>query len=226
MINTAPSIKKPNDAQKGPQIGSKNKFVDQNSSVIAKLAEKMLAATYTKNQMRKRMRLLKDFVNFRSYQNFKEKQNLAQEITAFLAKYPLYNLDAHWLISLGEDVYKEFKELNTTNLLKQLARFLETVPTAVLFLPFELNDEIYYEKTITTSSKSQSIPVRLEVEIGSWFKKNISSTFLFEPSYNPDVIGGVALSWNGVYKDYSLREQVLANRERIINLFKDSNKDL
>lgn len=203
---------------------SKPKVVDQATpSVIKLLAQRILAATFTKNQMRKRMRLLKDFVNFKLYQNIDTKKNFTEEVSSFLVKYPLYNPDAHWLISLGEDLYTHFKELNTNELLNELTGYLESLQGVVLFLPFELNDEVFYEKMITLGSqKSSEIPIRLEVEVGEWFKKNISPTILFEPSFDPDLVGGCALSINGNYKDFSLRSKILENQDKIINSLKET----
>lgn len=204
---------------------------------IKELSSRILAVTYTHNQLRKRMRLLKDFINFKLFQDPKRNggkvKNAFLEIIAnFLEKYPLYKSEAHWISNLGEDFFKQFTDYNTSNLLKDLNQYLDSLPTPVLFLPFRLSDDLVYEKEIALEDQltdkpvgeNTLLPTQILVEIGTWFKKNVAPTFIFEPQYNPDLVGGCAISLNGVFKDFSLRTRVEENHQAIVELLRGVKK--
>lgn len=208
------------------QNASKAKPVAQPSRVaplIKKLTDSILESSYTRNQLRRRMRLLKDYINFRLYQST-EKLPFLGTISAFLTRYPLYNQDAHWISSLGEEFYKNFRDVNSSTLLRDINRYLDEMSVPVLYLPFALTDDVIDEKTLGGPKLSQVVPVQVMVEIGSWFKNNISKTFIFEPSFSPDLVGGCALSVNGTYHDLSLRVSMQEHHDEIIKSLKGIKK--
>ncbi|OGE31629.1 hypothetical protein A2631_00675 [Candidatus Daviesbacteria bacterium RIFCSPHIGHO2_01_FULL_44_29] len=209
------------------QTASKDKPVVQSSRVnplVSKLTDSILESTYTRNQLRRRMRLLKDYINFRLYQST-EKLAFLETISAFLTRYPLYNQDAHWISSLGEEFYKNFRDTNSSTVLRDVNKYLDEMSVPVLYLPFALTDDIIDQKSLGGPANStQVVPVQVMVEIGSWFKTNVSKTFIFEPSFSPDLVGGCALSMNGTYHDFSLRISMNEHHEEIIKSLKGIKK--
>lgn len=205
--------------------GAPPKPVSNISPLITKLAQKVLIGTFTVNQLRKRMRLLKDYLNFKLFQDDK-KMDFLESVGAFLQKYPLYQIEGHWISSLGEDFIKQFNDTNSSSLLISLNHYFESLNTPILILPFPLSDDIIYQKNINLEQDKagKTIPTQLIVEIGTWFKKNVSELFIFQSDYNPDLIGGCALSINGVYRDFSLRVRINENKEAIIKMLKETRK--
>jgi F0F1-type ATP synthase delta subunit len=41
----------------------------------------------------------------------------------------------------------------------------------------------------------------------AWVEKNVGAGIIFDIKVNPDLIGGIVLSWEGKYRDYSLRKK-------------------
>lgn len=76
---------------------------------------------------------------------------------------------------------------------------LAKVEPLYLYLPIELEEK-----------ELKKIVVKLREDYG----KN----FLLEPKFQGDLIGGCAMSYNGIYKDYSLHNKIVQNREKIREL--------
>lgn len=58
-------------------------------------------------------------------------------------------------------------------------------------------------------------------EIGGWLRNNLKNPRLvFQVKVDPALIGGCAIAYKGVYKDYSLRAKIKDNKTRLIEEFR------
>ncbi|KKQ66709.1 MAG: hypothetical protein US86_C0004G0027 [Candidatus Daviesbacteria bacterium GW2011_GWA2_38_24] len=154
---------------------------------LTPLMKKILATTYTKQQLMRRIKTLKEFLNFLIF----EKNN---------PKNPLEGaVDKDWVESLGKDFYSKFNSSNVETLTKAVEKISEQIKVVLLYLPF----------SVTEGNPNFD-------KVSQWFKKNLGELSIFEINFDPELIGGCALSLNGVYKDYSLRGKLSAQRNKVL----------
>ncbi len=110
-------------------------------------------------------------------------------------------LDSDWLKSLGDDFFKNFTKLNVYQVLTKLEKDAKNLQTLTVYLPFEMPDE---EKN----------------KLGLYLRTNFKKDLIFEIKLDLDLIGGAALSWKGVHKDYSLRERIDQNHDKVLSSLK------
>lgn len=110
--------------------------------------------------------------------------------------------DLEWLGSLPQNFLKNFNKDNIYPTLDTVEREISQLPTITIYLPF-------------TSSENISL------QIGSYARKAYSNTkLLLEIRYDPSLIAGAALSWRGMYRDYSLRAKIEEKKEELLAGFK------
>ena len=108
-------------------------------------------------------------------------------------------------VSLGKDFYKHFNRNNVYNLFDTLEEKIREIKPLVIFLPFELPEEGM-------------------AALGQRMRRLFGKNFLAEIKLDPNLLAGAALVWDGVYKDFSLREKIEDNRERIIKTLREGMK--
>lgn len=150
---------------------------------MTNLTEIFLEHTYSLSQAKTRLILLKAYLENKF---FKPNPNLQAD---------------EWIISLGEDFFKQFNKLNAGILLKELEKKVAKIQKLTIFIAFEM-PEPDLEK------------------LGVWVRKNLRSDILIEIKIDPTLIAGASLSFKGVYRDYSLKMRIEENRERILGSFK------
>lgn len=109
--------------------------------------------------------------------------------------------DLKWLQSLGEEFLKNFQAKNASLTLSKLEAEFKKLKVLTVYVPFEIPD---------TEAN----------QLGQWLRQTIGETMMFEVRIDPDLIGGAAFSWKGVYKDYSLRQTISERRSEILETFK------
>ena len=58
-------------------------------------------------------------------------------------------------------------------------------------------------------------------EIGEWLRKSLNNPrLLFNVKVDPGLIGGCAVVYKGVYKDYSLKAKISENKGKLIEEFR------
>ncbi len=104
-----------------------------------------------------------------------------------------------WLQSLGEDFFHEINQMNAYQVLGNLEKEIKKMSTLTLFIAFSMPDE--------------------EVNrLGVWLRMVMITrpNLLLEIKIDPNLLAGCALSWKGIYRDYSLRQRIETNKEKII----------
>lgn len=109
--------------------------------------------------------------------------------------------DSAWLSSLGEDFLKNFTKLNVYSALTKLEKDIKSLLTLTIYIPFEM-------------------PEGEKDKLGSYLRENFKKELIFEIKLDPNLIGGAAISWKGVYKDYSLRSRIEQNHDRVLSSLK------
>lgn len=165
-----------------------------------------LQSCFTKQQALRRLRLLKDFLDFLFFD--KQKTKVGEEagfvlaINEFREKLKVrdlnyFEVDAQFLSNLGMSFYFAFTPENYNQKMKDLESSFSKSNKVVVYLPIEPSEQE-------------------TVKMGVWFKTNVSKDILMDLQYDPSLIGGPAFSYRGVYKDYSIRSRIKAQKQAIL----------
>lgn len=157
------------------------------------LMDIILKDTYTLLILQKRLRALRDYLIHRLF--------VSQESTDSFKGVNLTVSDLQWLYSLGSEFYSEFTRNNVYSKLKQLEDEVKKLPILTLYLSFEPTEETQ----------------RL---IGEFIRNQFPHNMIYDPKIDPNLIGGAALVWKGVYRDYSVRSAIDQKRDSILQSFK------
>lgn len=110
--------------------------------------------------------------------------------------------DLNWLNSKDQTFYQEFTRENVYQLLNELEKQLNQMVPLVIYFPFEANDETL-------------------AQIGNFTRTIFAKpNLLLEAKFDPKLIAGCALSFKGIYKDYSLRAKIEQKKGEILESFK------
>lgn len=107
----------------------------------------------------------------------------------------------NWVNSLGNDFLSQFNKDNINQTFTNLDAYIRQLKPLIIYLPFEPTDE-------------------LNSQVGQILRKEFKNHQIFDVKLDPKLIAGCALSLNGVYKDYSLRVKIEAEKAKILESFK------
>lgn len=102
-----------------------------------------------------------------------------------------------WLKSLGTDFYKDFNRTNVYQLLDFIDAEIKKIKPLIIYTAFEISE-------------------LEEGKLGLWLRKNFGADIIAQLKIDPNLIGGCALSWKGIYKDYSLKARIDQKHAEII----------
>lgn len=85
----------------------------------------ILNETYTQTQLKRRLRLLKAYIDSRL---FSSGQKLVEQ-------------DSYWISSLGESFYQNFTKENFHNLFEKIEKQIDALNLLIVYLPIELPDK-------------------------------------------------------------------------------------
>lgn len=110
--------------------------------------------------------------------------------------------DAAWLKSVSEEFMKQLNKDNVYQIFEYLEKQIVSIKPLIIYLTFEPDD--------------QSL-----AEIGEMVRKTFNNQALvLDIKYDPRLIAGAALSWNGLYRDYSLKARIEERKMVILESFK------
>lgn len=110
--------------------------------------------------------------------------------------------DKKWLDSLNPKLISYFNPYNIDIELKVLEQRLHNIKPLTVFLSFQIPDN--------------------EVDnLGMYIRQNFKKDAVIEIKFDGNLIGGSALSWNGIYKDYSIHSLIAENEAKLIETFKN-----
>ena len=115
---------------------------------------------------------------------------------------PLTEDDSSWLKSLPNDFLNSFNKDNVYKIFEELEKKLTEIHALIIYLTFEPDD----------SSLTQ---------IGEFARKTFNNpTLILDIKYDPTLVAGTALSWKGIYRDYSLKSSLEQRKQVVLESFK------
>ena len=109
--------------------------------------------------------------------------------------------DLNWLKVLPSEIYQKFTKDNVYKIFEDLEKAVTKKQVLTIYLTFEPDD----------AAISQ---------ISTFARKNFGESLLLDTKLDPNLIAGAALSWKGVYRDYSLRAKIDQRKGEILESFK------
>lgn len=157
------------------------------------LAQKLLPNTYTENDLRRRLSIIRSFFEHLFFkdetitlENFLNSRNIPPSDTAAILSY-------------NKNFYTYFSPTNYNQVIRSILKSIKEIPNITIYLPIDTN-------------------VSEIAKLGTWFRKNISATSLLDIRYDDKKIGGCALVTNNIYRDYSLHHFISKKRQDILDL--------
>lgn len=148
----------------------------------------ILTNTYTLNQVQRKIRILKEFFYQKLYtkQEFKMDDLRPEDLTY-----------VKWLKTLGPEIVSGITQQNFNEIFTALENKVSSLKVLLIYVAFDMPDP-----TITM--------------LGALLRSSYGPQFLFDVRFDPSLIGGCALVWNGVYHDYSLKKSIDENKDKIL----------
>lgn len=106
-----------------------------------------------------------------------------------------------WLNSYGIQFLNDFHKESFYQSFTKIEEYVSKLKALTIYLAFEPKEE---------QAK----------QIGSWVRDLYSQKMVIDFKYDPELIGGSAFIWNGIYKDYSIRSRIQGDKERLLSSFK------
>lgn len=154
-----------------------------------KLLDQLRGDCLVKSECLRRLRILKTVTQLKLFSSKNEAGDL----------YKHFNQEEiDYLNSLPKELLKKTDQ-STLNSIKEAEEELTTYSTLTVYLPIELS------------------PSCLQ-DLSGFLRKKFKTHFLLEIKFDPSLIAGAALAWNGVYKDYSLKEKLQNSHKQIMTI--------
>ncbi len=156
------------------------------------LYKTILKDTFTARRLQKRLRVLKGMLLTKLYGR-SDKQPIDQ-----------VELDEEqsWLQSLEPGVLNQIDKDNLSPVFNNLENRIKNSKLLTIYIAFDMpKDELN--------------------RLGLTLRQTYGEQFLFDVKFDPNVIGGVALVWNGIYKDYSVRSLIGQRKSDILSAFRN-----
>ena len=145
------------------------------------LLDAMLATTYAKADLLRRLRLIREYLEQRFFTPG-EKKDLSQFLAAQNVPADEQTLIRGW----GDGFFQSFTKDNAYDYLGQMTTRVKDLPTVNMYVPIPFDS-------------AQS------TKVGQWVRANVDREALVEFHVETSAFGGCAFAWNGVYYDYSLK---------------------
>ncbi|OGG11424.1 hypothetical protein A2Z00_05570 [Candidatus Gottesmanbacteria bacterium RBG_13_45_10] len=166
--------------------------MDENSLLII-----ILASSFSKADLHRRLRLLREYLEQRFYAP--EKSLTLQD---FLNEKNVDKDDQQIMLSWGESFYNGFTKETAYDVLDHMAARAKELPTMNLYVPF------------TPDGKEM-------MKLGIWVRDNVDKNVLVDIHVDPSTFGGCSFAWNGIYHDYSLRHMMGLKMNEIRKVLSD-----
>lgn len=171
---------------------------NQDSTIQTLLKDQIFATTYTKPVLLRKLRILKELINYKVFKAPQADGHLLLE--HFRQQSSLYQ-EQSWLEKFLP-LIEQITASNIDPIIQTLENLSQSVQMIILYTPFSMPED-YQEK------------------VGSWIKQNLGSNFFIDLSVDPELIGGCAISYKGIYRDESLSALIKRQETDIIASLKE-----
>lgn len=148
----------------------------------------ILTNTYALSQVQRKIRILKEFFYQKLYTNqeYKTDDLRAEDLTY-----------VKWIKTLDPKLVSQITQANFNQIFATLDSKVASLKVLLIYVAFDMPDP-----TITM--------------LGALLRSSYGPQFLFDVRFDPSLLGGCALIWNGVYHDYSLKKSIDENKDKIL----------
>lgn len=167
-----------------------------------KILETILSNTFDKISLNHRLNLLKGFLEYQFFSPH-ENTNLIYLLNQYFTLKRESRDDFNALVSWDNEFFNSFDQKNLYRNFNKISQEVLDLPTVTVYLPFR--PSIY------------EIP-----RLGGWFRKNVSPKAIMDVKSDKSLIGGCALIWKGIYRDFSLRFYIEKNKVKLTKVVSDS----
>ncbi len=156
----------------------------------------ILKDTYTLTLLKSRVRTLKSYLlNYFFAARAQDETTLPPQ-------------DLNWLKSLPPFFYQQFNKDNVYKIFADLESNIAALQPLIIYLSFPADD-----------SSATQIGIFARKTFGSP-RGGAGNMLLLDTKFDPNLIAGIALSWKGIYQDYSLRAKIEGRKAEILEEFK------
>lgn len=165
-----------------------------------KILDELLKDTFTLEVLRKRYQALKGKIEGDIYHQKGESRGMNHESGDMEDGKKRETEDG--LEGFDKSLLREIKSSDYTRVSEYIENFIRNLEALSIYFVF-----VPDEKQIK--------------EVGNWLRQNLKNPrLIFQVKVDPALIGGCAIAYKGVYKDYSLRSKISANKSRLIEEFR------
>lgn len=163
--------------------------------MMPNLLDMILEGVYTQTDSLRRLRLLKEQTTVKIFGGSKD-QTPNSPIPSDLS-----DEEQGWLDKTMADISSSINKNNLYQAFNGLEKEIKSIEVLAVFIPFEMpKDEV--------------------ARLGMYLRQTYGKNFLMELKFDPKLVAGTALSWKGIYKDYSLHQRMLDNQTQILQTLK------
>ena len=154
------------------------------------LFKAILTDTYTARKLQKRVRVLKMYMLGKIFNS--STQPLDENEMAE---------EKAWFESISFKFESQITKDNVYQIFANLEARIKAIRLLTVYVAFDMpQDEI--------------------TRLGKALRQVYGEQFLFDIKFDPNVIGGAAFVWNGVYRDFSVRSMVESRKQEILLEFR------
>jgi hypothetical protein len=106
-----------------------------------------------------------------------------------------------WLNTYGVQFLSDFQKETFYQSMGKIEQIVSNIKPLTIYLAFDPGDEQIKQ-------------------IGTKVREVFTQKLVIDLKFNPELIGGSAFIWNGVYKDYSIRSRIQQDKDKILQSFK------
>lgn len=155
------------------------------------ILDTILTNTYTLSRLNKRVRLLNQSLSNKLYS---AKFDLSKQ--GLVEKQ-----DLDWLNNLEIGLIENITTDSFNSIFKDLSERIKQLKILVLYLALEQPED--------------------EIEnIGKYVRQNFNQNIILDIKLDPSLLGGCAIVWNGIYRDYSIRKKIEEEKVTILATLK------
>lgn len=165
------------------------------------LLDIVLTNTYAIADLKNRLTILREFLEDYFFTPH-EHPNLIFLLNEFFVRKDESRDEFNALNAWGYGFYSQFTKENLYQTLDSIEKSADELPTVTLFLPFA---PTLYETP----------------RLGKWLRSNVDPRSLMEVKTDISLIGGCAVSYKGIYRDYSLKYYLLRSKAAILKVIGD-----
>lgn len=168
---------------------------------MGKLLTTILGNTFRQSDLKHRLVLLRQFLEFRFFKAHKN-ENLVFQLNEFFVSKKESRDEFNALNSWGYSFFSQFNKENSYKNLDAIEVAVQTLPVMTVYLPLEL-------------------PIYEIPKLGAWLRLNVADNLIFDLKIDRALIGGCALAYRGNYRDFSLKFYLEKNKAAVKRVIED-----